>query len=60
MTKKTIRNALKNNGIKGWSNAVISVNGWVTTRELSGKIENDFLTLRPIDLSKNTKIVINF
>lgn len=60
MTKKTIRNALKNNGIKGWSNAFISVNGWVTTRELSGKIENDVLTLRPIDLSKNTKIVIHF
>ena len=55
MTKKTIRNALKNNGIKGWSNAVISVNGWVTTRELTGKIENDVLTLRPIVAQKIQK-----
>lgn len=50
MTKKAIKEALKKNGVKGYTKAVISANGWVTTRDYTGKIdENGMLYLKPID-----------
>lgn len=48
MTKKAIKEALKNNGVKGWSRAVISER-WVTTNDYTGKIEDGILYLKPID-----------
>jgi len=51
MTKKAIKEALKNNGVKGYSRAIISRN-WVTTQNYTGKIdENGILYLKPIDKS---------
>lgn len=50
MTKKAIKEALKNNGVKGYSRAIISENGWVTTKDYSGKVnEKGMLYLKPID-----------
>ena len=50
MTKKSIREALKNNGIKGCSKAIISATGWVTVGDYTGKIDkNGILYLKPID-----------
>ena len=49
MTKKAIKEALKNNGVKGFSRAIISGN-WVTTQNHTGKIdERGMLYLKPID-----------
>lgn len=49
-TKKAIKEALRNNGVKGFSKAVISENGWVTTKDYTGKIdEKGMLYLKPID-----------
>lgn len=50
MTKKAIKEALKNNGVKGYSRAIISENGWVITKDYSGKVnEKGMLYLKPID-----------
>ena len=55
MTKKLIKEALKNNGVKGYSRAIISENGWVTTKDYSGKIdEKGMLYLKPIDQTDTT------
>ena len=50
MTKNRIKEALKNNGIKGYSKAIISDTGWITVGDYAGKIdENGILYLKPID-----------
>ena len=61
MTKKQIRNYLKNAGIKGYSNAFICLKTkWVVTNELCGKFDDEQLELHNIDLSKDNHIVIKF
>lgn len=51
MTKTYIKSALKNNNVKGFSKAVISLEtGWVTVGDYTGKIdESNILYLKPID-----------
>lgn len=60
ITKKEIKQLLKNNRIRGWSRAIISPTGWITTSDLCGKIENGILELNPIDRTNkiNKKIII--
>ena len=53
MTKKYIKDALKNNGIKGYSRAIISPsNKWVVVGKYAGEIDDKgVLYLKPIDLT---------
>ena len=63
MTKKEIKLALKNNGVKGYSRAIISLDtGWVTVGIYCGKLDNGILHLKPIDLTdtKSRHYVIGF
>lgn len=49
-TKKSVKEALKNNGVKGYSRAIISSTGWVVVGDYAGKIEESgILYLKPID-----------
>lgn len=58
MTKKQIKNALKNVGVKGFSKAVISLDGgWVVVGRRYGKLDNGNLELHNIDL-KSEKLLI--
>jgi len=54
MTKKEIKQALKNNGVKGYSRAVITSAGWVKVGIYCGKIDKKILHLKPIDLDDKT------
>lgn len=56
MTKKYIKDALKNNGIKGYSRAIILPSSkWVVVGNYAGKIDDKgVLYLKPIDLTDNT------
>lgn len=54
MTKTEIKKALKNNGVKGYSRAVITSAGWVMVGDYTGKIENNILYLKPTDLNDKT------
>ena len=53
MTKKEIKAGLKNNGVKGFSKAVICFETrWVVVGEYCGKLDdNNMLYLKPIDLN---------
>lgn len=60
MTKKQIKNALKNAGVKGFSKAVISLEDeWVVVGRRYGKFDNEKLELHNIDL-KSEKLLIKF
>lgn len=52
MTKKEIKAGLKNNGVKGYSKAIINfVTRWVVVGDYCGKLDNNnMLYLKPIDL----------
>ena len=56
MTKKEIKTALKNNGVKGFSKAVICFETrWVVVGEYCGKIdETNILHLYPLDKTDTT------
>ena len=53
MTKKEIKAGLKNNGVKGYSRAIISLETrWVVVGDYCGKLDdNNMLYLKPIDLN---------
>ena len=49
-TKKQIKEALKNYGVKGYSRAVITSANWVVVGDYCGQINNDgMLYLAPIN-----------
>lgn len=55
MTKKYIKDALKNNGVKGYSKAIITSANWVVVGKYAGQIDNGgILYLKPIDLTDKT------
>ena len=54
MTKKEIKQALKNNGVKGWSKATITSTNWVVVGIYNGKIDGNILHLKPIDQNDKT------
>jgi hypothetical protein len=53
MTKKEIKQALKNHGVKGYSRALIT-GSWVTVGIYTGKIENSTIYLKPTNLNDKT------
>lgn len=61
MTKKQIKQALKNNGVKGFSRAIISLDtGWVLVGDYNGKIDKQFnrIVFHPRDLSKRGSFAV--
>lgn len=56
MTKKEIRQALKNHGVKGYSRAIITNVGWVKVGSYTGKIGNNTIYLKPTDLNDKTSL----
>lgn len=54
MNKKKIKQALKNNGVKGYSRAIITGAGWIIVGDHTGKIKNNILYLKPTDLTDKT------
>ena len=63
MTKKMIKLGLKNNGVKGFSTAIIFDTKWVVVGDYCGKLdEHNILYLKPINVNdtKSRHYVIQF